>query len=467
MAMSARPKKISRLILIYAGLLVLSFVVVLVMAAGALTEIITSDQFVPANSVENAIREQKEAIQATEPFDPSLVPDGSRYALISHEGQVLDTDMDQKTLAEAQEYARQGVNIFGDRFYYRIARADGDCILQYYIKASYKDEALNQRLPSPETMMNAVIITGAALYILLIFLGTRAFSKRLKGELAPLMEATNAIRNQDLEYKAGPSGIWEFNQVLDSMDDMRLALKQSLEQQWREEQEKQEQISALAHDIKTPLTIIKGNSELLAEEDLNGDQAESVRYIHDNAEVIEEYTRLLMEVSQDKAAWSLNAEAIPTAAFLERIKKQAVGYTARRQIRLCVDTECLPGHFTGDRRLLIRAVMNIIANGADYTPEGGRIELKAAGDSGMLVLTVTDGGPGFSADALRNAARKFYMGDKSRSCEKHYGMGLYIADSIISQHRGSLCLENDPVTGHGRVVIKLPIEEFLSPFCQK
>lgn len=455
MAMREHPKKISRIILTYACLLVLSFVVFFVLAAGAFAEIITSDQFVPANTVENAIRDQKEAIQAAEPFDASLVPEGSRYALIGHDGQVLDTDMDQKMLAEAREYAQRGQNLFGDRFYYQIPRNDGVCVLQYYIKASYKDEDLNQKLPSPEWLMNAVIITAAALYILVVFLGTRAFSKRLKNELAPLMEATNAIRNQDLEYRAGPSGIWEFNQVLSSMDDMRLALKESLQKQWREEQEKQEQISALAHDIKTPLTIIKGNSELLTEDNLNGEQAECVRYIHDNAEVIEEYTRLLMEVSQDRAAWNLNPEAIPAMAFMEQIKKQAEGYTAGRQIRLCFDTERLPEAFTGDSGLLNRAVMNIIANGADYTPEGGTLSLKAEGNGSVISITITDGGPGFSADALKNAARKFYMGDKSRSAQKHYGMGLYITDSIIRQHGGSLCLENDPRTGHGRVVIEL------------
>lgn len=464
--MREHPKKISRIILTYACLLVLSFVVVLAMGAGALAEIITSDQFVPANTVENAIRDQKEAIQAAEPFDASLVPAGSRYALISHDGQVLDTDMDQKMLAEAREYAQRGQNLFGNRFYYQIPRDDGVCVLQYYIKASYKDEALNQKLPSPERLMNAVIITAAALYILVVFLATRAFSKRLKNELAPLMEATNAIRNQDLEYRAGPSGIWEFNQVLSSMDDMRLALKESLQKQWREEQEKKEQISALAHDIKTPLTIIKGNSELLTEDNLNEEQAECVRYIHDNAEVIEEYTRLLMEVSQDRAAWNLNAESIPAAAFMERIKKQAEGYTAGRQIHLYFDTEHLPEAFFGDSGLLNRAVMNIIANGADYTPEGGSLSLKAEGDSSVLSITVTDGGPGFSADALKNAVHKFYMGDKSRSAQKHYGMGLYITDSIIRQHGGSLRLENDPQTGHGRVVIKLPLKDFLSSFCQ-
>ena len=176
--MREHPKKISRIILTYACLLVLSFVVFFVLAAGAFAEIITSDQFVPANTVENAIRDQREAIQAAEPFDASLVPEGSRYALIGHDGQVLDTDMDQKMLAEAREYAQRGQNLFGDRFYYQIPRNDGVCVLQYYIKASYKDEALNQKLPSPEWLMNADIITAAALSIRVVFLGTRAISKR-------------------------------------------------------------------------------------------------------------------------------------------------------------------------------------------------------------------------------------------------------------------------------------------------
>ena len=458
MAVRKKPKKISRLILTYACLLVLSFVAVLALAAAAMAALTMSDQFVPANSVENAIRDKKEAIQAAEPFDPSLIPAGASYVLVSHEGQVLDTNMNSKNLEEVQAYLRDGWNISGDGFYYQIARPDGDCIIQYQIKASYKDEALNQKLPPPEQVMNMIMIAAVVLYILLIFLGIRGFSKRLKRELDPLMEATNAIREQDLEYRAGPSGIWEFNQVLSSMDDMRLALKESLEQQWREEQEKRDQISALAHDIKTPLTIIKGNSELLAEDDLSGEQEECVRYIHDNAEVIEEYTRLLIEVSKDKAAWSLNAEEISTASFMEQIRSQAEGYTVQKQIGLCVDVESLPEAFTGDSQLLARAVMNVIANGADYTPAGGTLSLRAEGIGETLVLTVTDGGPGFSPDALKNAARKFYMGDKSRGSEKHYGMGLYIADSIIRQHGGRLHLGNDPQTGHGRVVINLPIK---------
>ena len=73
--MREHPKKISRIILTYACLLVLSFVAVFVLAAGAFAEIITSDQFVPANTVENAIRDQREAIQAAEPFAEVLQKD--------------------------------------------------------------------------------------------------------------------------------------------------------------------------------------------------------------------------------------------------------------------------------------------------------------------------------------------------------------------------------------------------------
>lgn len=65
-------------------------------------------------------------------------------------------------------------------------------------------------------------------------------------------------------------------------------------------------------------------------------------------------------------------------------------------------------------------------------------------------------GKGFTAEQLMRATEQFYMGETSRSSKDHYGMGLYITQSIVEMHNGTLVLANDPDTGAGRVTIKIP-----------
>ena len=67
-----------------------------------------------------------------------------------------------------------------------------------------------------------------------------------------------------MDFQTSQSTIKEFNQVLSGLDHMRVALRESLMENWKAEQDKQNQISALTHDLKTPLTVARGNAELLA-----------------------------------------------------------------------------------------------------------------------------------------------------------------------------------------------------------
>lgn len=60
-------------------------------------------------------------------------------------------------------------------------------------------------------------------------------------------------------------------------------------------------------------------------------------------------------------------------------------------------------------------------------------------------------------EALKNAKQQFYMGDKSRAEKSHYGMGLFISNTIVTQHGGSLELENSAETGGGKVTIEIPV----------
>ncbi len=93
--------------------------------------------------------------------------------------------------------------------------------------------------------------------------------KKLVQALNALEESATQIASGNLDFTLQDTPLTEFNQALDSVDTMRSALKDSLVQQWDMQNQREIQIAALAHDLKTPLAVIQGNVELLQEEALS------------------------------------------------------------------------------------------------------------------------------------------------------------------------------------------------------
>lgn len=103
-----------------------------------------------------------------------------------------------------------------------------------------------------------------------------------------------------------------------------------------------------------------------------------------------------------------------------------------------------------------RAIMNVISNALDHSPPQGTIYVTVQKTDCFLHISITDEGGGFTPEALHHAQEQFFMGDKSRTSNMHFGMGLYITSSIIKQHGGQLVLSNSKKTGGAQVTIKIP-----------
>lgn len=110
-----------------------------------------------------------------------------------------------------------------------------------------------------------------------------------------------------------------------------------------------------------------------------------------------------------------------------------------------------------DKEPLSRAFLNVFSNAVDFTPPGGTIEFTAALQGRAVEFRVSDSGTGFSKKALINAAKQFYMEDESRSSNLHYGMGLFIVDTIIKKHNGELLLSNAEQLRGAQVAIVMPV----------
>ena len=96
----------------------------------------------------------------------------------------------------------------------------------------------------------------------------------------------------------------------------------------------------------------------------------------------------------------------------------------------------------GNKELLMRAIVNIMSNAVDYSPTKSEIEFVVSEKEGMFIFTIRDSGRGFTEGGLKNATSQFYMEANERKVGEHYGMGLYIAESVAKKHGGFVILKN-------------------------
>ena len=271
--------------------------------------------------------------------------------------------------------------------------------------------------------------------------------------MQPLLKAIEKTKDQDLEYEVSYSGIKELDDCIVSIDDMRSALKTSLEQQWKMEQDKNRQMSALAHDIKTPLTVVRGNSELLAETELTKQQRINVRYITDSALQIQDYVQKLIDVTKSMDDGQNIMEEVATEKIVSDIRKQAAGLAEVYGIKIDWKEEWHNKTVNVVKDQIVRAVLNIIQNAVEHTKKDGTISVSIKDADGRLTFTVEDTGDGFTREALLHGTEQFFMGDASRSGEAHYGIGLFFAKSVAKRHGGDIILTNSQDTGGAQVSI--------------
>lgn len=382
------------------------------------------------------------------------MPPGCDYLLLDKSYTILETSLKNDDVKSALRYATDGVNTANNGKQFLLITRDKELIvLQYYIGSRFINPWLNKYFPSPEMILYSLIALNCVFVCILL---TIRFSRRLQKQLVPIMNATEEISSQNLDFEIGHSNIKEFEDVLLSFSKMRDNLKNSLEQQWAAEQMQKEQIAALAHDLKTPLTVIQGNADLIIETDLDEEQRLYAEYISNSSEQMQLYIRTLIDISRAATGYQLRMENVDLPAYVEQLRGQIDALCQTKKIGLQMEIEHLPALLSADKLLLERAIMNVVNNALDYSPQDSYISISITDNKGGLQISVTDAGPGFSQEDLLHAEEQFYMADHSRSSNLHFGMGLFITKSIVQHHGGQLDLSNSEKTGGAQVTISIP-----------
>ena len=417
--------------------------------AGTSTGLITY-----ANYSERYTKDLAPVIAATPDLADVQLPMGCKYLVLDKNYQVTETTLEGDDLDRAMEYAISGqINTNLNKQYLLVTRENEYVVLQYYIGSQFTNEWLYEHFPSPEILLYILIAINCIAVCVIL---TAKFAKNMRAQLSPLFEATRQVAGQNLDFEVGHSKIKEFEDVLCSFANMKDNLKISLEKQWHAEQLQREQIAALAHDLKTPLTVIQGNIDLISETELDDEQRLYAGYITESSEQIGIYIKTLIDISRTVAGYQLHLEKFDIADYMRRIETQASSLCLTKGICLHMETGADLGALKADKLLLERAIMNVISNALDYSPTQGTIYVTVQMTDCFLHISITDEGSGFTPESLHHAQEQFFMGDKSRISNMHFGMGLYITSSIIKQHGGQLVLSNSKKTGGAQAIIKIP-----------
>ena len=402
----------------------------------------------PAVASAQACAEARETVASmtADTFDSLQISDLCRWAVVQNDT-VLQTNMDDRHLKIALNAFHGGSGNPG--YQYDVKMADGSfCLLQYDYATPYADPALRDTLPDFQTCYFVLLAV-----LILVWLGwqTHCTVRVFAAETARLNAAVDAIAARQLEHiDTDGVRIREFAATLQALQTMGRELTDSLQSQWRMEQQRAEQIAALTHDLKTPLSIIQGNADLLAEDALSADQQTQVEAILRGTDRAQQYLAALRTACAPPAT----GETFPSHTLVSELAETARALCAPAGVQLILNVQW-QGTLCAAQCDLLRAAENLLDNAVRYTPRGGTVTLLVTKEKQDFILRVTDTGPGFTAEALARAGELLYT-EAARSDTAHQGFGLYFARRVALSHSGTLRLSNTP---GGCAELRLPICE--------
>ncbi len=234
----------------------------------------------------------------------------------------------------------------------------------------------------------------------------------------------------------------------------------------------------LAHDLRTPLSILRGYTEGLMDERLRGTPA-IFSLMHGEVEHLQHLVEDLRVLSlADAGELPLNRRVVDPSALLERTGLAYFVQAEGQGIRLSVEAgEQLPS-IAVDTDRMTQVLNNLVSNALRYTPVGGTIALRASSEcqdlsfesdaasratqnsklktQNFVVLQVSDTGSGIAAEDLPFVFERFYRADKARQRSDTSGLGLAIARAIVEAHHGAIAVDSAP--GQGTTfTVTLPI----------
>ena len=320
---------------------------------------------------------------------------------------------------------------------------------------------------SSESYFRKYIMTFILFFALFIAMAVMLVNASLSGwivrsimrPLNILKDGTRRIADGDLEWELDYHNKDEFGEVCGEFDRMRGHLRESVETRIQYEQYRRELIAGISHDLRTPLTSIKGYTEGLQDgiADTPEKQKRYYEAIHVRAMDMEALVDSLSVFSRlENRHHRYQLELVDMKEYLEQLLEEYKEEAEQKKITLLMEWTARNTQVKLDLQEMHRVFINLFENSVKYrTKERSVIKLILDERGTDLEIRVADDGPGVPEADLEHIFNSFYRGDASRTKPgSGSGLGLAIVKQIVEGHGGKICAYND----HGLViVITLPL----------
>lgn len=305
-----------------------------------------------------------------------------------------------------------------------------------------------------------IIIIIALINFIVLVLFSLIFSSGFKKSFKEIIAISNKIRNGRLDFAVDSSYKNELGDVLLALDEMRIALDDSLKTQWLMAEQRKDMILSLTHDIKTPITIIYGHLELLSGNYHNISDAQKESYIKillNNAEKVKTLINQLNEVwDLERPNLSLNLQEVNLSEFISYLEDNFSCLCNEKNIKFILSHSFADDDYCKfDAFRIEETLLNLISNSLKHTTKDDKILIESFFDNNSLTFKVSDTGMGFK-DTTDIIFNKHYKGNEDIIYKNSSGLGLYICKLIVEKHNGSIRAYNNN-TGGATVEFSLPL----------
>lgn len=307
----------------------------------------------------------------------------------------------------------------------------------YRYKMTFTDESMLYHL---SIIVFALILMTIVAYIL---------SKYLVKPMVSVVDDINDLKNGLYKNKPIKKGVFE--EVSKNINELSNVLKENETKRNEVDKVKEEWIANITHDLKTPLSSIKGYAELIQGNDYVVDIEEAKKYssrILDNSNYIQELVNdlsLVYKLKNKVIPINLNDENIITLLQENIIDLLNNSKYADREINFNYENEKII--VPCDKKYLKRAINNIIINSLDHNSKGTVVNVSILEEKGRIKIIIEDNGQGIKEENIIYIFDRYYKGVNSNSSYKGSGLGMAIAKEIIIYHSGNINIESEVGVG--------------------
>lgn len=337
-----------------------------------------------------------------------------------------------------------------------ITRTDGEEVIGYLLLSL---PAGGDRLGNLEQnyldRVQRILVTGAAMAVGVGLVIGAFLSRRLTAPLQRLATASRAVAAGDLAQKIELEGSSEMVEVAQAFNDMTTALGES-------ERQRHNMVADVAHELRTPLTVLQGNLRAILDGVYPSNSAEISR-LYDETRLLSRLVDDLRELAlADAGQLGLHPRSIDLAQVIRQAVENMALVAESREITLTDPVaETLPRVWADPDRTT-QVLCNLLINALHHTPAGGSVMVSAAVCQGagpaMVEISVTDTGEGIASQDLPHIFERFWRADPARARAGGAGLGLAVAQSLVTAHGG--CIWAESVVGRGSVFrFTLPVAQ--------